>query len=324
MNLTELQMELRAMEVQISSLHHEIEKMKQKPKVGKKTEFEKITKLADRYPMFNSKINGAPEEIKRLMIGTLSYLFFTEGNDLYNRLLYLCRLARGNGYHISAEELYKTGLTFEMPDVDEFSRAVEGYKYTFLVEAFILANLSGEASDDILSVIADFAEAMHCDKEEICVLGMVAKGVLMDNLDCILEMPVPAVNRWSGKLRDFITEDWLAKQRELCGQLCTDSGLSYILVCEIRECMRTGSIVKKGDIICSYTEKENNRHFLLYKHGEHVEKNITAPCDGVVNIVEDKREGAGWMPDEYMSIYVVSYFDDDLAQTEKRNEDEDI
>lgn len=42
-----------------------------------------------------------------------------------------------------------------------------------------------------------------------------------------------------------------------------------------------------------------------------VEKNVIAPCDGVVFFIEDKKAGAiKDKTDEYIVVYVVSYFDD--------------
>jgi predicted nucleic acid-binding Zn-ribbon protein len=97
MNLAELQVELRTIEDKISVLRNEIEKMKPKTEDEKKTEFEKITKLAERHPVINSKIQDAPADVKKLIMAGLSYIIQAEENDRYDRLLFLCRLAKGSG-----------------------------------------------------------------------------------------------------------------------------------------------------------------------------------------------------------------------------------
>ena len=333
MNLTDLQMELRTIEEHISALHHQIEKMKPQTAGQQKTDFEKITKLAAQHPLVNTRIKEAPKEVQKLIMGSFVFLVLAEKTDIYSRLLYLCRLSKGSGCDLSAEELYQLGLAFERSDLDKLGKDLADYKYTYLVEALIVANLSGEASAETLSSIADLANLMKCGKEEMCVLGMMAKSILLGNPDYMLEMPVPFKNRWSGKLKEFISSGWVEKHRELCGLLCMteyrNPGFFTVMnmwtnskkedyfefhICEMKKRPPDGSIVKRGDVICTYTEKGRNITDGLFGPSyetEAVEKTVKAPCDGVVYFVETQRssevEGKN---DEYMAIYVISYFDD--------------
>ena len=348
MNLTDLQMELRAIEEHISVLHHQIEKMKPQTADQQKTDFEKITKLAAQHPLVNTKIKKAPKEVKKLIIGSLFFLVLAEKADIYSRLLYLCRLSKGSGYDISAEELYQLGLAFERSDLDRLDKELADYKYTYLVESLIVANLSEKASAETLSLVADLAKLMNCDKEEMRVLGMMAKSVLIGNPDYMLNMSPPTINRWGGKLEEFISSDWIVKQRNPCGFLYTIQhgqqknrefsfedllleevsretvqkvGNKEYRLCEIKECLQTGSIVKKGDIICTYIEKGVKKRKssgltdLWFSappltECDAVEKTVKAPCDGVAYFIKERVPGVDGKNDEYIAIYVVSYFDD--------------
>lgn len=296
--------------------------MKPRTEDERESDFEKITKLAKLQPIVNCMMKVAPEEMKKLIMGGLSYLLLVEEKDTYNRLLYLCRLAKGSEYDISAGDIYKLGLEFEMTDLYKFDKVAEDYKYTFLVEAFILANLSGELSDEILSFIIDLAGIMECDKEEIQVLGMVAKSQLVGDLDCMQGMPTPIKHRWSGKLKEYINSEWIQKQRQCCGQLCVSK---Y----RIKKSLPPDSIVKKGDIICTYVEKDSEIVYTFSSalanalgamrkergnapdNQKPLEKIIVAPCDGIVYYITDMRAGeVKEKMDEYKIVYVVSYFDD--------------
>lgn len=81
---------------------------------------------------------------------------------------------------------------------------------------------------------------------------------------------------------------------------------------------QTGSIVKKGDIICTYTERvrkaRNKTGYAfaeLFAEYETVEKTVKAPCDGVVYFIEDQRfDEMDVLEEIYIAIYVTSYFDD--------------
>lgn len=319
MNLTDLQMELRSIEAHIANLHGEIEKMKPQPEKEKKADFEQITTLAAKNPIERISVKNAPIEIKKLFFSSLSYVLLQEEADFYNRILYLCRLAKGCGFDTTAENLYKLGLEFEMNDLNKLCQVISDYKYTYLVEMLIMANISDEASENIFAIITDFASAFEISKEELRVLGMTAKGVLIDNVNFILGMPTPSKNMWSGKLKDYLSKAWIEQHRIDCGLLYTKKYIvdknetidSFVercifglgppckeeIPCEIKKCVQTGTIVKKGDVICTYNENE--------------EKNIKAPCDGVAFFVDVKKNGEiKDIEDEYIAIYVVSYFDD--------------
>lgn len=321
MNLTDLQQELRSIESRIEMLHNEIEQMKPKPEDEKRNNFEKITKLARKAPIVRTSISEAPADVKKTIFSSLSYLFLLDETDISDRLLYLCRLAKGCGYDASAEELYKNGLEFEEADLERLEKELAEYQFPYLMEAFLVANISGKASKKLLSVIADLANAFGIEKEEIQVIGLVAKSVLTNHFDFMLALPVPDKNRWSGKFRDYIPKEWIVGQRKLCGTVYvkryseiqmkrevysqkvavkTTKKISgpEVKPCKIKTQLPDGVVVSKGDLLCAYTHPRYTGQF-------------TSPSNGIVHFIkfvkkdEEKKEA-----EEYIAIYVVSYFDD--------------
>lgn len=346
MNLTQLQQELRMIEDHIVALHGEIENMKPREAEERKTDYDRITQLAKKNPVENLVIKEAPSEIKKMIMGNLSNFILSEEDDFTERLLFLTRLAVGSDLEPSAEKLYQIGLEFEFGNLEQFSQLDREYKDTFLVEALILANLTRKASDKMLNQIADLAAVMDYDKEELRVLGMVAKGVLLADLDFVLGMPVPKENIWRGRLRDFFTEDWLKEKRVLCGKICvkkvsylysymdavlgkSKEELQYIIQkTKILNQLEDGSIVKKDTIVCKYKESESildsDREFVLGKPFSFMNKaakieesrptmqevTMTAPCNGVLNVIKyTYASEVKGKQDEYEAFYVVSYFD---------------
>lgn len=325
MNLTDLQLELRYIEEHIANLHSEIEKMKPQPAEEKKADFKQITKLAEKNPIKINSIFEATIETQKIIISSLAYMLLLDESDFYSRLLYLCRLAKGCGYDVTAEDIYKSGLEFEMSDINNLCNTIAEYKYSYLVEALLIANYSKEASVEVLSLIADVAQLLDVSKEQLRVLGTTAKGVLMNDMDILLDIPVPSKNMWSGKLRDYLTIQWIEDKRYSCGILCTKqyvkraNTLSLLLgnisvdeykelsPCTIKKRLQAGSIVRKGDVICSYIEQEQKEAY----YSASKEKSIVAPCDGIVYFVNGKKNGIKKdKPDEFIAIYVISYFDD--------------
>ena len=183
MNLTDLQMELRSIEEHISQLHNEIEKMKPQAEEGKKKDYESIDRLAKKHAVEHTRLNRAEEYVKKTFIRGLAYLLAAEKTEVHDRLLYLTRLSVGCGLDMTSEEIYKSGIEFEAADIEGLCTNLTEYKYTYIVEALIIANLSGEPPVHMLSVIADIAQTMGLDKEEMQVTAQVAKAKLTDNMD---------------------------------------------------------------------------------------------------------------------------------------------
>lgn len=344
MNLTDLQQELRSIESRIEMLHNEIEQMKPKTEDEKRNNFEKITKLAGKAPIVRTSISEAPLDVKKTIFSSLSYLLLLEETDISDRLLYLCRLAKGCGYDASAEELYKNGLEFEEDDLVRLEAELVEYHFTYLMEVFLIANISGEASKKLLSVIADLANTFGIEKEEIQVIGLAAKSVLTNHFDFMLKLPVPNKNRWSGKFRDYIPEAWIISQRKLCGTVCvkrysevpaTFFGIgmtekineSEERACEIKNQLHDGIVVRKGEILCTYTAKKLERTKPLtvemmfrssFENQNYTSvERIASPCNGIVHFIKyEKKDKEKREVEEYIAIYVVSYFDN---ATELRN-----
>lgn len=318
MNLTDLQVELRKMEEHLAALHLEIEKMKPKKEKKKTMDFETITNTAKQYPLNHLKIAKESEGLKKKFIYSLSYLLLTkENSDVAGRLLYLCRLAFGCKMNVTAEDIYRSGLEFEAGNLEKISKELIVYKHSYLIEAFIIANLS-EVSVERLIIIADMAKLMDCDKEEICVIAQVAKSRVLDNPDVMQDMPCLEKNRWSGKFEEYIPEMWLVSQRKECITICLDkyenkksTNIRYSPMllnrddyelnhpCVIKNRLQMASIVKKGDII------------LEYEQGVEKQKSIKAPMDGILYFLGmQKNSSVLGRTDKYMTAYVVSCFDD--------------
>lgn len=343
MNLTDIQVELRKIEARIEQLHSEIEKMKPQTEEEQEENYAAITRLAYQYPVKNKTFLKAAEHVRQMVISSLSYFFVADTQDSYDRLLYLCRLSKGIGLELSAEDIYKAGLGFDEQNMGNLSRDLMDQKYTYLTEACIVAGLSKEAKK-YMPVVADIAHMFECDKEEIRVIAQVAKSVLVDNMDILKDIKTDTPERWRGRFMDYISQKWIRDQRIKCDVICTgrwmkkdESDGEYAQTTytsfmrfisqniEMQEekkrqsaiiwmQLENGSHVKKGDCVLEYDKPTFVRERETYSSEIKTKKQksvILAPCDGIVYYVEfeEKSRIEGKM-DQYMAIYVVSYFDD--------------
>lgn len=324
MDLTKLQLELRSIKNHIELLHSEIEKMKPKTDDEKKSDFDKITKMAKQYPIKNATIKSMPDFDKKKLINSLAYLLSLEQSNFYSRLLYINRLAFGVGLDFNSEDIYKNGLEFEINDIYNLCIEFEKYKHTYLVEAFITANIAKDSSLNMLNLIADISNIMKIDKEELRVIATVAKSVLQNNSDILLSLPLLSKNRFSNCFRDYISKDWIALKRIKCASLCIteyydpsiflpiiNTNIRVTNPCIIKESLESKQTVKKGDILAIYYEKTSNIFPFYEDKKSEVEKKVISPSDGVVYFVHKYVESSvKGKDDEFLEIYVTSYFDD--------------
>ena len=111
MNLTDLQVELRSIEDHISSLQSEIEKMKPQPEDERKLLFDNITKMASQYPLDKRDYPALiTDALKNTYITCLAYITVVDENKIYEKLLYLCRLAFGMGMTVTSERVMQMGM----------------------------------------------------------------------------------------------------------------------------------------------------------------------------------------------------------------------
>lgn len=226
MNLTDLQVELRRIGDRLGQLHREIEKMKPKSEDEQQAAFASVNKLAGQAPLQHTTLLNAEPSIKKTFLQSLAYLIVSAGQDVNARLLYLCRLALGigcdPGSDASAEALYKAGLEFQTEDLRELAQLPQNLKYIFLVEALIAAHTAPESAPALYAAVADAAEIMQCDREELRVCAAVAKGRLLQDYDGLDDLPQPLLHKWSGKFADYLP-NYLSTHRVKCAELVRSS-----------------------------------------------------------------------------------------------------
>lgn len=316
MNLTELQMQLRSVEEQMAELQTEIEKMKPKPESEKKLIYNKITKLAQKYPVENKRSFNISEAVAKAYVSCLAHIIVADEDKIYDKLLYLTRIAYGMGLNASADDIILMGMDFDKNDFENACVELKDIKYAFLTDALILVNINEQASEDSFALIADMAQALGCDKEDVRAAGFVAKAVLKNDFDILNQMPAPSNNRWAAQLRSYIPDSWIEAKRIKCGSFKDKfkDKRNIRFDCFIENRIEAGAFLKKDSQIIVYKEKEFDEIVGLLPWKIHLEEStkiIKAPCDGIVFYIEDKISVSSFSePVTNWSVYVVSYFDD--------------
>ncbi|MGN0421679.1 MAG: hypothetical protein ACI4EY_02975 [Lachnospiraceae bacterium] len=160
--------------------------------------------------------------LKKDYITCLAYIVLADENKIYEKLLYLCRLSHGMGLSISSEEILRMGMEVDKTYLDKACSELKSWRYSFLTDTLIIANITEEASDSLFELIADMAKIMECEKQDLRAAAMVAKAVLIDNFDVLKQLPVPSKNRWMGQFQQHIPVSWIRSQRIKCGEICIE------------------------------------------------------------------------------------------------------
>lgn len=345
MDLAELQLKLRSIENQMASLQDEIERMKPQTEDMKKEIYRKINFWVKQFPSEKRVSFSNIGELKKDYIACLAYITLMKEDNIYENLLYLCRLAHSIGLNAECEKIIKLGMEINKETFYRLCLELKDYKYPLLVDCLIIANLAGGKAETIISTIADLATMLEVDKEKLRALGVIAKSVLINNPETLRDIPAQSANWWGEKLKGFIPSDWIVKQRCYCGTVSVSKRIYYgrkynedRFIEEIKTSKITnveaGKVVKANETICNYKGKKekmtayvgpfsfldvfanqaNTMTNTVESKESKGEEFIKAPCNGMVFFAEHHKYGKvkGYeknYKETLRDIYVVSYFD---------------
>jgi len=289
MNLTNLQLELQDIEKHIASLQIKIEQMK--PAVEKVTEdnYAQIAQIAKLFPIKRTALEAADRVLQKEYIVSLAYFFLTSGNKIYDKLLYICRISMGCKLEMTPEDIYKGCLDFEKNEMDKICVELAKYKYSYIVDALIIANITRNPENRDLTVVTDIALLLGCNKEELRVVALMAKCILVANYDLLKNMSFSTQPCLSRQLNGLLPKEWLVAQRLFLERILitskkikkddgtlkdnkptnipwirsgndvniteTDIMSDNMDLCEITDKVKNESMVKRGNHIITYLKK---------------------------------------------------------------------
>lgn len=319
MNLTELQSELRSISKRMNDLEMAVEQMKPKSEDERANEYRTIMNLASKYPIIGRGLDTVGENTQSMYLKVLADMALAEEEYLQERLLYVTRIAAGIGEpSYSAEQIVELGTKFDAADMENFGTDIEPVRDNFLVDAFMVANLCGGASERILGTLAELATLLDCDAECIFVLTTISKGLLTDDFEFLEKMEKSSSYQWRGKSLPIAPEKWLIEHRICCGRYCIGHESPFkdsnsTPKCDVKSGLKQGTIVKKGTKLVSFTEESYRGDFgmrMIVYGVRKQERTISALADGMVYYIRDdiKNKVTG-MIEKFFMVYVVSRFD---------------
>lgn len=298
-SLSEIQKELRAFSEQAASLIQELEGHKSKSATNTAVDYEKLMRLASRYPIENKKLRAEDLATKQAYFRLLSSI--TAAGDPCNEesLLFLMRLAVGVKYKLEPEELIKQGLLAEGTSMEKLLDSASRHNHSLLLDGLLAANLTGTAAPEQLELIAELAYALSIERDDLALLARLAKCLIQQDEEEFGELSSPDEKKWKGKFNHHIPDLWLINSKKLCGdysirrQIIRNARSDFTVTYQRDK----GAFVRSREKIVEYKDQNGKVY------------TINAVKDGFVNY-ETVNGTAGQWRIEKRTVYVTSCFGD--------------
>lgn len=187
--------------------------------------------------------------------------------SIVNRLIFIQWIQIQFKCKKSLEELYIDSLNDNKQMIYEMVKVLsKNYKESFLVDALIVANITGIVSDEIYQYLADISSILGFSISEVKNLAFVSRVVLSQNLSCAsrenLYFLLDRFDSFEHYLMDISNRDIIRLLRVIAVELPDNEASNF------KWKVKQNQIVAKGEVIATYTKEK-----LVYME-------IKAPVDG--------------------------------------------
>ena len=181
MNLTELQRELRTIGNKVSELQDAVEQMKPNQNDERINEYKVITNVAAKYPL-NRGLDKENQSTRDLYIKAITGIALMGEGHTREKLTYVSRIAAGiDSQMYPTERIVEMGLSLDETDIENIFMELDSVKYIFLVDAFVVSYISGEADKEVLKLLGEFSAVFGCNIGDVKMIAAAAKGVLTND-----------------------------------------------------------------------------------------------------------------------------------------------
>lgn len=226
--ISEIQNEIKDMNLKLSELFNELEELKPKDNINKQTDFSKISLLASQYPIKEHRVKNADNYTKKLYLIMLSTIAQTNNDNKEEKLVFLDRILLGIKYEGEFESIVKEGMEVDDSIIDDFINCMKDNecKQLFILESLIISNLGGELDDIAKKYISELISYLGIEKNEVMFLIELSICVLEQSKDKYKQLTnrtpktVDITLFFNSYLRNFVN-----------GIICDNSSMYY--VCDI-------------------------------------------------------------------------------------------
>lgn len=291
-NLLDMQKEIRNLENKIqdiyshvSSIYERIDESRNKDIIKESLDYEMIRVMSARFSFEEHPLSKLKNVYARQMyIEILLSLIQLdkESNVTMNRLIFIQWIINESRLKIKLEDIFRETLKMSSSTFGKFINILpEQYNDYLIVDALIIANICGQASENILNYIANLCIILGINKEKIKILSITTKCILKQSIGRMKKEDLQFFLTYSKKFKYYIDsnmnneimEKTLLLQRKIVAKVPDSKSINF------KWKVKQKSEVEKGDLIATY--KRNSSY-----NGSVVK--ITAPYSGTIFQFRDK------------------------------------
>lgn len=268
--IRELDGKVKGISIAIAEIYDEINELRNDETDS--IDYDTIRQMSRRLPFGKHPLGRLDDYYAcKIYLETLLSLVQVEHDsvDAVNRLIFVQWLLSQTTLELNLDELFKDSLKINIEIFAQVEELIpKTYKCHLIMDALLIANICGQANNDILSYVASLCSILGVDKEQLQILSIMAKGILKQDLGNMkkadLQQVLAEVKNFNHYLNNTLLEPLLLSQRTIAVE-CRDAFIP--LKWEIEQ----QGQVKKGDIIAKYR-----------KIGEWWFTEFKAPCTGTL------------------------------------------
>lgn len=234
----------------------------------------------------------------------LSLIQLNRGSKItINRLIFIQWLINESGLKIKLKDFFGESLKISYETFDKLINILpKQYKDYLIVDALIIANICGQANEEIFRYIIDLCLILEYSKEEIRIFSIIAKNTLKQNIGKIREENLQVILDYLEKFRHYINRDMHNNLMEFLflnekniveafdfKRIKVNLRVVAVRISNLKNTnfkweVEQKTKVKKDDLIATYKRK--------FVYGEKVIK-IIAPCSGIIFQFENNNINYG-------------------------------
>lgn len=199
-----------------------------------------------------------------------------------NRLVFVQWILSRSKLNESLEELFTDSLTLEKNFLYELEKDIPTkYKKYLLVDALIVANISGNANREILEYLSDLSVVMGIDAYILHELSVIARVALQQSMVGLKRTDMEEVYRlaksYSYYIESKVLTDCIRSLRKIVVEISDKEAIDF------KWNVNQMELVAEGDLLATYKTS---------KHAMYTKK-IIAPSSGTIYLFRDSCKNYG-------------------------------
>lgn len=269
----------------------------------------KIDRLAKQFSFGNHPLRNQIKEeaIARAYLKLLLLIVRLDGDEenYIKRLVFIQWLLQQSQIDRTLNDFLKDSYEITEQSYYDLTELIpQEYRESFIVDALIVANVSGTANREILEYIADLLEVLNIKKQRLNILSKIVHLTLCKKSGEMKNEELPefleCAKSFPHYVKEEVIENMLQQMRLVVVQL-PDSE-----VWDFKWKVKEGQKVKKGDILAIYSQRSaSSASYGLFFGGSSKgsERQIISPASGTIFQFRDNLTTYG----------VLAYEKDDKA-----------